>query len=343
MMLPVTRKSLTAAAYGLALIFISGCTTTPDISGWAQNSADLAGAVANEGKQITERLDQNYAQYKIGTEEGWYKQDRLDKWKSRRETFATNKADIDATLEVMTGYADAIAKLAASGEAGESAVEGINDSVTNIVETVGASNPISTTALAAFKSFAAAFTKVQAQNSLAEVMIAVDGDIQSLGEVVKAAAMAQKKVIDSIRLQEFSMILSRAGKKRMRWYENNKGFQLIENEFRDEADPVKAHAVVALVSQLEPRYRARQQAQVDSIQWKKTRLAALNKIVQATETWRKAHSDAASVIQKCGGLRSLRLNCGNYTAANLKLAADQIRTVVAPEKPELDANPETGS
>ncbi len=342
-MLTVTRKSLTAAAFGIALILISGCSSTPDISGWAQNSADLAGAVANEGKQITERLDQNYAQYRIGTKEGWFEQDRLDKWKSRRETFSASKADIDATLEVMTGYADAIAKLAASGETGESAAKSINDSVTKIVDTIGASNPISATAMAAFKSFASAFNNVQTQNSLAEVMIAVDGKIQSLGEVVKDAAMAQKKVINAIRIQEFSMILSRAGKRRMRWYENNKGFQSIENEFRDGADPVRAHSAVALISQLEPRYRARQQAQVDSIQWKKTRLAALNKIIQATEIWRKSHSDVASVLQKCGGLRSLRLSCGNYTAAHLKLAADQIRSVVAPEGPELSANPETDS
>ena len=342
-MLAVTRKSLTAAAYGLALIFISGCASTPDISGWAQNSADLAGAVANEGKQITERLDQNYAQYHIGTEEGWFAQDRLDKWKNRRETFTTSKADIDATLEVMTGYADAIAKLAASGETGESAVESINDSVTKIVDTVGASNPISATALAAFKSFAAAFTRVQAQNSLAEVMTAVDGDIQSLAEVVKDAAKAQKKVIVSIQLQESAMIDERAGKKRMRWYTHHKGFTSIENEFRDGADPVRAHAVVALISQLEPRYRAREQAQVDSVQWQKARHAALDKIVQATETWRKAHNDAASVLKECGGLRSLRFSCGNYTAANLKLAAEQIRSVVAPKEPSLDANTDAGS
>lgn len=341
-MLPMTRKSLTAAAFGLSMLFISGCTTTPDISGWAQNSADLAGAVANEGKQITERLDQNYAQYRIGTEEGWFTKDRLDKWKIRRDTFAASKADIDATLEVMTGYADAIAKLAASGETGESAVKNISDSVTKIVDTVGASNPISATALAAFKSFAAAFTRVQAQNSLAEVMTAVDGDIQSLGKVVKDAAIAQKNVITSIQLQESAMIDERAGKKRMRWYQTHKGFTSIENEFRDGADPIKAHAVVALISQLEPRYREREQAQVDSIQWKNARVAALDKIVQATETWRKAHSDAASVLQKCGGLRSLRSSCGNYTAANLKLAGEQIRSVVAPEKPELEANPETG-
>ncbi len=342
-MLPISLKSLTLAASGLALIFLAGCAATPDISGWAQNSADLAGAVASEGKQITDRLDQNYAQYHIGTEEGWFEKKRLVKWKSRRQTFAASKADIDATLEVMTGYADAIAKLAASGETGESAVESINDSVTKIVETVGASNPVSANALAAFKSFAAAFTRVQAQNSLAELMTAVDGDIQSLGEVVKDAAMAQKVVIESIRLQEWAMIDKRAGEKRMRWYTKHKGFTSIEKEFRDETDPVRAYAVVALISQLEPRYRTRQQAQVDSIQWKQARLAALDKIVEATETWRKAHSDAASVLQKCGGLRSLRFSCGNYTASNLKLAAEQIRSVVAPKEPDLDANSETGN
>lgn len=342
-MFPVTLKSLAATACGLALIFISGCTSTPDLSGWAQNSADLAGAVANEGKHITERLDQDYAQYHIGTEEGWFSKDRLNNWKSHRETFAANKADIDATLGVMTGYADAIAKLAASGETGEAAVESINGSVKKIIDTIGATNPISATALAAFKSFAEAFTRVQAQNSLAEVMTAVEGDIQLLAEVVKDAAEAQKKVIVSIQLQESAMIDERAGKKRMRWYVKNNGFTSIENEFKDGADPIRAHAVVALVSQLEPRYRARQQAQVDSMQWKKARHAALDKIVQATETWSQAHSEAASVLQKCGGLRSLRFSCGNYTAANLKLVAEQIRSVVSPEEPSLDAIPEAAN
>lgn len=342
-MLPVTYKTLTAAAFGLALIFISGCAMTPDISGWAQNSAELAGAVANEGKQITERLDQNYAQYDIGKSEGWFTEKSLEEWRTRRDTFAASKADIDATLEVMTGYADAIAKLAASGETGESAVESINASVKKIVDSVGASNPISASALAAFNSFAAAFTRVQAQNSLAEVMTGVDGDIQSLGKVVKDATIAQKEVIDSIRLQEWAMIDERAGKKRMRWYKHHGGFTSIEKEFGDKGDPISAHAVVALASQLESRYRARQQAQVDSLQWKGARVAALDKIDLATETWRKAHSDAASVLQKCGGLRSLRLSCGNYTAANLKLAAEQIRSIVAPEKPKLVVNPEAGS
>lgn len=339
-MLPVTSKSLIAAASGLALICISGCTSTPDISGWAQNSADLAGAVASEGKQITERLDQSYAQYYIGTQEGWFAKDRLDKWKSHREEFVANKVDIDTTLELMTGYADAIAKLAASGETGEAAVESIKGSVKNMVDTVGASNPISATALAAFESFAAAFTRVQAQNSLADVMTTVDGDIKLLAEIVKDAAIAQKNIINSIQLQESAMIDASAGEKRMRWYTTHKGFISIENKFRDGADPVRAHEVVALISQLEPRYRAREQAQVDLIQWQKARHAALEKIIKATVTWRKAHSNTASVLQECGGLRSLRFSCGNYTAANLKLAAEQIRSVVAPQEPSLDTNPE---
>lgn len=334
-MYKVTRNSLFGV---IALLFMSGCTSTPDISGWAQNSADLAGAVANEGKLISERLDQNYAQYHIGTEEGWFTLDRLEQWKSRRVSFAASKADIDATLEIMTNYADAIAKLAASGETGQSAAESINDSVTDIVDTISASNPISATALSAFKSFAAAFTRIQGQNSLADVMIAVDGDIQSLGAVVSDAAKAQKKVIESIQLQEWAMISDRAGKKRMRWYTQHKGFAVIENEFRDGADPIRAHAVVALISQLEPRYREREQALVDSIQWKNSRLAALDKIIQSSETWRTAHREAASILQECGGLSSLRFSCGNYTAANLKLAAEKIRTIVAPKEPSLETD-----
>lgn len=101
----------------------------------------------------------------------------------------------------------------------------------------------------------------------------------------------------------------------------------------DGANVEHAAAITYLIESLESRFRERHKRRVKSTQWKKARKQALDAIAKAAAVWRQSHLEAATLLAECGGLRSLRFSCGNYTAANLKLAADRIRVVVAATAP----------
>ena len=63
---------------------------------------------------------------------------------------------------------------------------------------------------------------------------------------------------------------------------------------------------------------------------REARKAAIAEIKNAVNAWAKSHEEAATLLKTCGGLRSLRLSCGNFTAAKLKDAATRIQELIAP-------------
>lgn len=318
----------------IVALLATGCTTTPDLSGWAQNSADLAGAVATENKEVLERLDRNIAELQVGEEEGWQLgANNYAGWKQHRDDYTKNASDINAVMGTMVLYANSLANLAAAGETGKEAAEKINSSVGDIVESVGASHPISEGTLKVLKAFADAWTRAQAQNSLAQAMTATDAEIGRMAELVSDVAAAQKEIVESIRLLERLLIRQAAGPNRMSWFKKNQGYAEVEKAFADGASVERAAAVTYLIESLEPRFRDRERQGVESTQWKKARIEALDDIAASAETWRATHLEAATLLARCGGFRSLQIQCGNFTAANLKLAADQIRAVVATTAP----------
>ena len=65
------RPLLTCLLASITAALLVGCTSTPDLGGWAQNSADLAGAISGEHKKVLTRLNGDIVHLKIGEQEEW--------------------------------------------------------------------------------------------------------------------------------------------------------------------------------------------------------------------------------------------------------------------------------
>jgi hypothetical protein len=338
------RKFYTLAA-SLSLAFaISACATTPDLSGWAQNSAELAGAVKSESTNVLKRLDKNIAEMELGAKEGWRlakdeakQQALISDWQRWRESYKESSDTIDAGMTAMTLYADSLAKLAAAGETGKEAVEKMSKSLTDIGDLIGVTFPAAPAVLEVVEEIGAIWTKVEAQNSLAEAMALTEPKVGELAALIGQAAVAQIAIVDRVNAFERKLISLAAGPSRMAWYIKNKGYVANEKAFSD-ADKNSEDAILAttktyMIEALEPKFRERGERQAEVKQWVKTRKQALVAIAASASEWQKTHTEATNLLVSCGGFRSLKPACGNYTAASLKLAAGRIKEIVAETGP----------
>lgn len=321
----------------LMVLLIAGCAATPNLGDWARNSAELANAVALEHQQVLQNLDRSIAEIQIGENEGWQLAGNTsDIWRKHRDSYFASAVEIDVVLTGMVRYSNALSNLAASGETGKASVAKMNKSVNEIAEVLRTSNPISSGALAVIEAFADAWTRVQAQDSLAAAMQATDADVGKLADFIQDIAAAQNDVVASLHALQRRLIRQSAGPNRMAWYVKNHGYRQMEDAFGDDFNVETAAAITYLIESLEPRFRAREQHVMESMQWLGEREQALLAINAASTHWRQSHLDAAEYLRDCGGMRSLRRGCGTYSTANLKLAADRIRTLVAAVSPSPD-------
>ena len=324
-------KCLLTLIMGAVLV---GCSSTPDLGGWAQNSADLAGAISGEHKKVLTRLNDDIVQLKIGEQEEWNlggkKGYKSKDWQINRKIYKDAADKVDLTMTVMVEYADALADLAASGETGKDAANSIVKSVNSILKTVGAAHPVGSAATKVLEEIAEIVTEVQAQNSLAETMGEMQPVVDALAKQLTEYTNVQEEIIDSLKRLERTLVREAAGPNRMAWYAQNRGHKIIEGAFAEASEDIQTvSAKYQLIQLLEPDYRERERKRDEVAQWVKARKMALTRIREAANAWQASHTEARTVLEECGGLRVLRPVCGNYTAANLKLAADRIREVVA--------------
>ncbi len=333
-----------AAMLGLVLA-ISACATTPDLSGWAQNSAELAGVIKAESTNVLTRLDKNIAEMVSGKKEGWWlpvdeakAKKLISDWRRWRNSYKASSETIDAGMTAMTLYADSLANLAAAGETGKEAVGKMSKSLADIGNSIGVMFPIAPAVVKIVEEIADIWTRVEAQNSLAEAMMLTDPKVGELAALIEQTASAQIAIVQRVNAFERKLIRLAAGPSRMAWYVQNHSYQMNEEAFskaeKNKDDTVLAAAKTYLIEALEPKYRKRAERRVDVKQWVKTRKQALTAIASSASVWQKTHTDATNLLVSCGGFRSLKSACGNYTAANLKLAAGRIKEVVAATEPE---------
>ena len=323
------------ATFCVSLSLLGACTATPDLAGWAQNSADLASAINLSNQTVLERIDRDITRMKIGQGEKWPTLESnpqlLADWEGWRDEYAENVEAINATMEVMTLYANELAVLAAAGESGREASDSILKSVNTITEAVGIAYPGSELVNSLLGEVAELTTRVQAQDSLAATMQKMQTTVEMLAEAVASYTDAQDSIVVSLDGLERDLINDTAGSNRMSWYVRNSGYKWIEDQFDqlalDRVSAERVHSIVNLLERLESRYRDREQERAELTVWVDSQRDALARIAAAADAWRSSHEDAARILAACGGLRSLRNSCGNYTAANLKLAAERIRNI----------------
>ncbi len=332
-LLHYSARSVAALFVAVALV---ACTTTPDLKGWAQNSADLAGAIGAENKQVSDRIQTDIGLARAGEGEGLVIGDNAaNTWEERRKLYTDTTAMISRCLDTMVLYANAIADLAAKGETGKEAATQLVGSVKGILATVKIAypfvGPLVGVGEAAFGEAAGMFTRVQAQDALAAVMSEQQPAVVKLASLVAEYAEKQRPIVITINNFEHTYYIEQMGPAG-HWYATH-GVAANKQIFGQD-NPSRSANYSAFLERLQTRYENAHLTIAASDKWTNDRLAALDHVKSAAEQWRQAHEKATETLVNCGGMRSFRSSCGNFTAANLKLAAERIRNILQPPKPE---------
>lgn len=334
----------------VALLFLGACAT-PDIDRFAEQSGRLASTVSSETSETSRHLSVVAAQ--AGDTFG---ADAAADISRLAAQYRANASIINNLLDEAADYADAIASLAAAGETGGQAVRSLADSAAQFGSATGILVPgaelASRTVLDVASAVGKAWTRIEAQNDLKEVVATVagpDGPVtllaQGIAEIYGRGG-PQQRLITEIADLERVLIRRNAGEQMIGLYEQLVS-ESLESMYADtrltcfdqEEDALNRDcmtdgrfqslaAVHEIVANLEPRYQhyARQIAELDS--WESRRLSTADTIVRTVNTWKSAHERIAEELDACSGWRPFSGGCGELGSHSLKAAVDTLKSLV---------------
>jgi hypothetical protein len=317
-------------AFVISLLFLTGCAATPDLAAWAENSAALATGVAEQNTSATAKFDEIVSEIKIGEDENWVptKSYKTSDFANRRDNYKVYAEAINAGMGAMVQYAQAVSNLAAAGETGKEASESLMKSVKSIVDTVGVAIPLAPAAVTAvtevIDTLADALTRMQAQDTLAKTMSEMQPHIDALSRKIKKYVSLQKNIVTSIRAVRGLIIQGKYGPKRISASKTAYGKL-------EKIAGGGAHGVAEPPDQLErdsAHYRKYVKELSAETAWLEAQKDALDELAAASSEWTKSHGQAADYLVKCGGTRSLKPSCGQFTAANLKKFAGRVQNAM---------------
>jgi len=364
------------------LIFVvcmTGCTATPDLSKWAEESATMQEAVAKSQKNILDKIEESKFYFDSAKKEEWDSEKKEKrkkfgaavkiKWDERKDNFAKQVAVIDASMTIMVLYSNALSNLAAAGETGKDASESILTSTKSILSTVGAVYPAGTAIANGVEALLSAVsdivTKIEAQDALADTMTLMQPAIDKLAASVTDASAALEGLVNPIYQLHVHGIKGRYGPHRIRYYKQKNAYIHMEELFLDankaasdlakskaaanvgDIDKATAAAAAAAakitdtlssLEQIRDVMRSYEEDLQTLKKWRKETRAQLLGLKKLGPAWASTHKAAATLLDECGGLHSLRPVCGNLTIANLKLARSKFETVVDAFSPSEDVD-----
>ncbi len=325
----------------LALVVLGACTATPDLSSWAASSAALSHSVAEQNNAALDAFDEVVVQAEISRGEGWPDFEDFDPndLKKLRQVYADSSAGIEAGMTAMVQYADAIASLAAAGETGREASKQILSSTQEIANTLKFTIPLAPSAFNAVSvvlgELAQVATTVEAQDSLAETMGALQSTVNSLAGNIQIYANEQKRITSNlgnirIELLEGEYGVNRLDASRSAYLDVE---ALLSDGLPTEEDDIRKLELLASQS---ASYREYVQRVSDLAAWRDLQVKVSDEIAISAIVWARTHQDATNILIKCGGLRSLKRECGHYTAESLREAAGRIDVLIDAVKAARD-------
>lgn len=356
-------KKLSAASF--TVLIITGCSATPDLSMWAQASEDIRDGMVSSQATTIGKLNMLVNASSDAMQQGWKSTCGTEKpnsttvdwstaeaqWKIDRENYKSAAVQVEGGLNAMVLYAQAINELALSAGTGKEASEGIVKSLSNIAATLGVVFPAFKGTGEIFTLVSEQWTKVEAQNSLSNTMLAMQIHVDSLSTALVNQAGIQKDIIDDITSKGTQAIKGKYGTEKICYFEKkaNHLYTQAERPYKNynEADDRAAlenknlsakesrKLETEITNQLVvaqfglPVYRQYLDEVNELRLWETASKDQLLTVEVAVAEWAKAHREVANALSTCGGLRSLRSNCGNLTLDNLKIARDRIKSIEA--------------
>lgn len=314
------------------LLLLGACSQTPNLSQWSQNSAALKQSISEVNNDVLLQTDQALDALEAGKEDNWQvmPNERLSQWLERRKELTEAMSTIDAGMTAMVKYSQALSNLAATGDTGQQSAEELFTALSSINNTLGSFFP---PALAASKGLeqltteiAAIATKVKAQGELAKGMKNAQPNVDALMQIVATSSQALSVLVGPIASIRENAVTGRYGKERIRFYLREKSYQQMENLFK-QGDRAVLIESLPLLEKMAGEYSAYQSEIAQVRQWRAAKRQQLASIQKAAKEWAQTHHQVQIFLEKCGGFKSLRYECGNFNATNLMDAQYRIENL----------------
>jgi hypothetical protein len=347
-----------AALLALATALLAGCAT-PDLQPFADETARLAGAVAEEQRQIALQFERviELNEQACGKEKAAARlpdppeppKTSACAVKEQREKdaegYGESRRIIDGVLDKAVGYASSLAQLAAAGETGGQAAQSLLTSVREFGSLVGVGGAAITPAIAdTLGKISTAVTRVQAQRSLAEATKTAQEPINVVADGVREMHAPSDRIAQVLYNDEQVLLLKLAGPDLIGLFQDaalNRE-AMIARRLRAPviADLLgcrgerckdlqgalsNADQLGRLLEQLRPGYEAYETSRAALGRWRADRKANLGAIARAMDAWKAEHARVAQALERCGGLNAVR--CARIDAASLRKAVDRINEI----------------
>lgn len=306
---------------------IAGCSTTPNVTGFAEGTANLYAASAGELRSVSEKFDRVIELSESA---------RKKKFSKQKKSFEVGQKAINEILQQAVTYSNELVALAESGETGGTAAKALGDSLNGFVQLAGGPAAIvSGTVAKILEKVGEVVTRVQAQRSLRAavaqaqegVTLVADALACLYGEVTKQSGCnVVMRFSDVLSSEEKDILRNNAGKNLIGFYElaqkrRNKNYARLQRILSklDGSDigfsglcvdaggapdsscfikqEVEAVAVIdARVQAIEPIYRAYRQ-DVDTVNtWRRKRVQSAKILVAASRAWALEHGKIAKAL-----------------------------------------------
>jgi len=345
------------------LSILCGCTATPDLSTFANASKELKAGVNDVEQQVLGKVNYiaesletgrkvGFVQTSEGVLQRWelFSNKAPDAFKASQKDFITHLATVNATMSAMVQYTEALATLAAAGETGSESSQSMIESVNSIFSTLSIAYPggsiVSDGVANATNEVAQLFTRIQAQDSLAETMSSAQPAVDALANLISEQSETLSKLTSGLARLERQIIDANYGRAKMDYYHDFSSYEAMDNLYADMQTCASNHkddlealwschitkekaigSRLDTLARISDEYNSYISEKMNTKKWTNLQRQKITAIQISVKAWANTHKNAATLLNKCGGMRSLRNSCGSLSVSNLKASIDWLKSI----------------
>jgi len=311
------------------LLCLSGCAT-PNIQPFADGAAKFSSSVRLTNTEVESRFKP------LATSNAGIKEE-LGRFSEAAKIY-NDMASLSAS------YSAALAELAAAGETGGEAAQKISDSIAGFGEllhlTTPALLPASLATSAAGKSILKAaelWNRAQAQESLQESMEIADQAVQEMadaleevyGRPINGINKPYQDIIENLVSLEISRQKVIVGAGRLFFYKDSAKTeaQAIADMMQGKTINEQTESILRMRERVKPDVQAYERRKRELDEWQAKQLALSYLIAGTAKAWAQEHHRLKGWLEKCGGVRYLKNDCGQFSAPSLNAFVSDIQFI----------------
>jgi hypothetical protein len=337
-------STMRARGFLIFLTTLLGACATPNLQPFADQTSNLASAVAVEQKQIAAGWD-----FLTATLDAKQKEPYM----SEQTLFTQSATAINHLLQQAVAYSDRLAELAAAGEKGADAASSLIDTVTKFGAAAGIPGVLVTEAAGkVLKEISEVATRIQAQKTLEKATSEAQPAVESLAQGIEKLEKEIPGLVRTLGRERSRILKEHTGPQLIGLYEDVKkarepidsGLRMRVRRFTAEKgfcvddqnnpDPRcvasrEFQAIEALnniVVPIRPIYDDYIKGETAIKVWVNERVSKSKDISSAAAAWAQEHKKIADMLEKCGGFRALK--CQDLNLGSLKVAVDKLKAEI---------------